>query len=75
MIPFLENGKYGLANYEGEIKLQPQFAELKMINLAYTFFWAGEKGALTLRDLKGKEVLGYKNKPIKESAVKFEILE
>ncbi|MFK8008065.1 MAG: WG repeat-containing protein [Saprospiraceae bacterium] len=76
LIPFFENGKYGLANYEGEIKLKPQFTELKMINLACPFFWAGEKDAMTLRYLEGKEVLNNKNQPIKKTDFRrFEQLE
>ena len=75
LIPFLENGRYGLADFEGNIKLMPQFSHLKMINLACPFFWAGGENTMTLRDLKGKEVLDYKNKSIKESFIRFEQLE
>lgn len=76
LIPFLENGKYGLANFEGEIKLKPQFAKLKMINLTYPFFWAGDEDVMTLRDLEGKEVLDYKNQSIKKTDYRrFEQLE
>lgn len=76
LIPFLEDGKYGLADYEGNIKLKPEFSHLKMINLACPFFWAGEKDAMTLRDIRGEEVIDIKNRPIKKTKYfRFEQLE
>jgi len=72
IIPYFQDGKYGLSNYDGEIILSPRFKQVKLIGLSFPFFWASEKievseSNLALYDINGTALLNEKGEPLLHS--------
>lgn len=58
-IPFLENGLYGLCDYEGKLMLKPQFEDIEMPVFDLPFVKAKKNGEWSLYDLSGKQILPF----------------
>jgi hypothetical protein len=58
-IPFLENGAYGLCDYEGKMLLKPQFEDIEMPAFDLPFVKAKKNGEWSLYDLSGKQMLPF----------------